>query len=680
MIANIIAKKIIEICFYALFFITPLLFTKINSELFELPKMYFVWITAIVIVGAWAIRCIASGRFIFQRTILDLPLLFFLLSQFTSFSFSSDKYLSFWGDYERLNGGILSLVSYSLLYWAFVSNMNKASSLVTCYLSLVTCFLVVLWGIPAHFGHDPTCLVFFYDYKLGLAENIKDNFNTLCWSKNFVPTERIFSTLGQPNWLASWLVAIMPLGWGFAVSVTRDTKYEMRRQFLYITYLLSLGTLFLIALFYTKSDAGFIGFIIGLIIFTSPFILNIFRQNMRRSFYVLSTLILSLIIITLNFSPIGQYLDSAHRCISILTSSPAARGPRDLIAEEITPSSDIRCIVWKGAIKIWRENPWFGTGPETFINSYYKVKPVEHNLTSEWNFAYNKAHNEYLNMAVNTGTFGLVSYLVLIGTTVWLLGHWAVRKNPIALSLLAGYVSLLITNFFGFSVVPTQLLFFLFPAIGMLLVTRNMIHKTQESDPPATSYLLRATCYSIILLASSYLLLTLFRYYLADYHFAKSQEYENIGNYQKSLSSIRYAIQLRSSVPLYHSKLSETLSSFALTTNQPDLIAAISKLIKEESDLVVNSHPTTVSFWKTRANVMLKLGTLDDKYMALAQNAYEEAAELSPTDAEITYNLAFFYWQIGEVEKSRDQAKKALSLRPGYEDAKNLVDELTKSP
>ena len=43
-----------------------------------------------------------------------------------------------------------------------------------------------------------------------------------------------------------------------------------------------------------------------------------------------------------------------------------------------------------------------------------------HNLTSEWDFLYNKAHNEYLNYLATTGLFGLGSYLLFIGVfLVW---------------------------------------------------------------------------------------------------------------------------------------------------------------------------------------------------------------------------------------------------------------------
>ena len=84
----------------------------------------------------------------------------------------------------------------------------------------------------------------------------------------------------------------------------------------------------------------------------------------------------------------------------------------------ITPSEDIRKIVWQGSLDLWKAFPLFGTGPETFGFTYYWTRPAAHNLTSEWDFLYNKAHNEYLNYLATTGMVGTIPYLVLIFTVL----------------------------------------------------------------------------------------------------------------------------------------------------------------------------------------------------------------------------------------------------------------------
>ncbi|KKP99309.1 MAG: O-antigen polymerase, partial [Candidatus Levybacteria bacterium GW2011_GWB1_36_18] len=103
-----------------------------------------------------------------------------------------------------------------------------------------------------------------------------------------------------------------------------------------------------------------------------------------------------------------------------------------------TDSGKIRLIVWRGAIDVWKNNPIFGTGVETFAYAYYKYRPIEHNLTSEWNFLYNKAHNEYLNYLATTGVFGLLSYLSFIAFFLFIfLATIFKTKNKLSAVLLA---------------------------------------------------------------------------------------------------------------------------------------------------------------------------------------------------------------------------------------------------
>ena len=62
----------------------PLIFWIPNSEVFELPKMYFVYAVTTLITGLWMARMIVRREILIQRTPLDIPVLLFLLSQIVS--------------------------------------------------------------------------------------------------------------------------------------------------------------------------------------------------------------------------------------------------------------------------------------------------------------------------------------------------------------------------------------------------------------------------------------------------------------------------------------------------------------------------------------------------------------------------------------------------------------------
>jgi hypothetical protein len=198
-----VAHKTLYWTYISLFFLTPLIFYPFTKyfpfpwkvfsvdpftyELFEFNKMFFVYGIAILVGSAWAIRCITLQKIIFKRTFVDYALVAFLLSQVLSTLFSIDLHTSLWGYYSRFHGGLFSTLAYLLLYWGFVSNLGEKKyvhSMLVASLSSAT--LVSWYGIAQHFGVDSNYWV----------QNVR---------------ARVFSTLGQPNWLAAYLVALLPV-------------------------------------------------------------------------------------------------------------------------------------------------------------------------------------------------------------------------------------------------------------------------------------------------------------------------------------------------------------------------------------------------------------------------------------------------------------------------------------
>jgi O-antigen ligase len=394
--------------FAILFFFTPLIIWPQTSEVFEFNKIVFVYTMTVIISASWIVRCIIEKKIILRRTILDYPLLAFLGINLLSTLFSIDPRTSWLGYYSRFNGGMLSLISYALLYWAYVSNMNYKSTVKVIFFALLSAALVSVYGVLEHFGID------------------KD-----IWVQDV--QNRVFSTLGQPNWLAAFLLALIPLTW-------TDT---IKKPYSYL-----LSALFFITLLFTKSRSGLLGFGVASIIFWGlTFIKD--RKKYLKDLIVYNSIFLILFLVVGN--PFGQTNIQTKQDLN----SPA-------LETGGTESGTIRKIVWKGAVDIWAHYPILGSGPETFGYAYYNYRPVEHNLVSEWDFIYNKAHNEYLNILANTGTLGIISYLVLI---FYSLRIFVGQKR---FDLLAGYTGLLVSNFFGFSVVPTQLILFLFPAVALI--------------------------------------------------------------------------------------------------------------------------------------------------------------------------------------------------------------------
>ncbi len=60
---------------------------------------------------------------------------------------------------------------------------------------------------------------------------------------------------------------------------------------------------------------------------------------------------------------------------------------------------------WKAAVRVLEKHPWAGVGLENFQQHYYEVKDAE-----AWEA--NRVHNDYLQVAVELGVFGLLAFVV----------------------------------------------------------------------------------------------------------------------------------------------------------------------------------------------------------------------------------------------------------------------------
>lgn len=689
-----ICNKVIEYSFYALFLLVPLAFTSATSELFEMNKMWLTWGLTIVIAMFWFTKMVLQKKFFIQRTPLDIPIGLFLFSQIISTIFSLDPHTSLWGYYSRFNGGLLSMFSYVFLYYAFLSNFQtNATAMVkrSLLLSLASGLIVALWGLPSHFGFDPTCLMF------------RGHLDVSCWTADFMPRVRIFSTLGQPDWLAAYLAVLIPISLAYIISNWQSKSWKFWT-------LVSLATLFYIDILYTQARSGFLGIWLSLLFFIAIYLW--LERSKTKLFSVenlkspLGISILGLLLITFIIGmPINQLrgftlggITSHFQKIQTPKNQnqPTSTSATSQVNMGGTESGDIRLLVWEGAINTWKSNPIFGTGVETFAFAYYKYKPVEQNLTSEWNFLYNKAHNEYLNYLATTGLFGLGTYLTMIVLfLVFCIKYFAssikekLQNNEnltLIVALIAAYVSILVTNFFGFSVVIINIYLFIIPAF-IFILTQKIKTETApiqtnkaakiENDSPIWQW----TPIFFILISGIFMLFSLIRFWQADIAFALGYNLDRALAYQQAYPNLHKAIELRDNEPVFKDELSlnDAIVAAELVTQkaqdastQQQAINVANSLAQEAintSNEVVSQHPNNPVFWKTRVRLFFTLSQVDSRYLPRALDAIEKASILAPNDANILYNLGVLYGQNNNIDKGISALEKTISLKPNYKEA-----------
>src|SRR3989339_337139 len=107
----------------AIFALTPILYSSANSELFEIPKMSFVYLSTGILTFFFCLNLYRRH----QLPRLHLPFVIFIIITAISTYFSFDSYTSLHGYYSRLNGGLISLLAFFLLFQIIRGSSNRPS-------------------------------------------------------------------------------------------------------------------------------------------------------------------------------------------------------------------------------------------------------------------------------------------------------------------------------------------------------------------------------------------------------------------------------------------------------------------------------------------------------------------------------------------------------------------------
>ena len=109
-------------------------------------------------------------------------------------------------------------------------------------------------------------------------------------------------------------------------------------------------------------------------------------------------------------------------CVVFL--APAAPSPdNETQAEPAAPhkfflgdSAEVRIEYWKAGWEMFRQNPWIGVGPGNFADCYTAYRTPEGSETR-------RAHNDYIEVAVEEGAVGLAAFLAVWAAWGWAMGR-----------------------------------------------------------------------------------------------------------------------------------------------------------------------------------------------------------------------------------------------------------------
>lgn len=684
----------------------PLFFLVKNEEVFEFNKMLATYTAVSIILVAWGCKTVFEKKLQFKKSPLDWYIVFFIFSQLISTALSIHPRTSIFGYYTRFHGGLLSTLSYFILYYATATFIQRKHLYAFLAFIFAGAFLATAYAFPEHFGHSPSCLI------------LTNQFDASCWIQD-VQT-RVFGTFGQPNWLAAYLILLIPLTSSMLLMLGSDDSDEKKTStVIWKVFIAILGLMMFATLIFTKSRSGMLGFLASFGISVLFFLFHSFTTAKRSSSSLLTQGLLALAIAAIALIFGTAFTPTLSQLFAKPSTTPTVDAPVanvDRLEAGGTDSGDIRRIVWKGAIDVWKRYPIYGSGVETFGYSYYRDRPMEHNNVSEWDFLYNKAHNELLNFLATTGAVGLTAYLLLHAALAWFLCKEALfnkdrKVQNLSVGVLSGLIALHISNFFGFSTVMVTILMYVLPAVVISIMTNDdqtlqwslfslkpakvvdhsskgpltaffsqympkFSHKNTQNDSVGAAQWLVV---SIMIMIGIFLIFKILTIWLADHYYSQAKDSFKGNDYETAQEKMKLAIQLSPAEGLYYellSKISAQYAIAALEQNQNEFGTQLAQSALTASDISLMLNPVHLNFYKTRNQVMVTLAQAKPDLYDSAIETLHVAETLAPTDPKLVYYSALVEHAQGKDDQAIKDLQKTVDMKPNYDSARFLLAQL----
>jgi len=365
---------------------------------------------------------------------------YFLLVLISLF-FSVNPAISLVGSVYR-HDGFLAFIAYVFAY-LIARNAKQIEKYLFPIVS-VTSVLVAIYGILQFYKLDPVPIELYAIEWVGKA----------------------FSTMGNPNFLGSYLVLSIPMP--IYLYFNKGKK----------SGLIAYAVLFL-GLLTTRTRGAWIGAFISLIAFI---ILYYLSSGIRKTEWkkILIVFITSITVILFFILTSGN--EFFTRFFSVFNDLST------IVKKEESAylSGSKRVYIWEKVVELIKMRPFFGFGLDTMyiaLETNFRGQIIG-DLGKYVNW--DKAHNEYLNIAVSSGIPSLLAYLGFLFFALKK-GMARMKMHKAYVPLLAAIIGYLVQAMFNIQVVMVYYLFFAY--LGIL--TSNEAFKEEEkTDPASENYLL----------------------------------------------------------------------------------------------------------------------------------------------------------------------------------------------
>lgn len=329
-------------------------------------------------------------------------------------------------------------------------------------------------------------------------------------------------------------------------------------------------------------------------------------------------------------------------------------------------TSMTRLLAWRMSLKGFLERPLFGWGPENYyvvFNKYYdpNLYPVE-----SW---FDRAHNAFLDVLVNTGLTGFLAYLAAAALAFWSLwSAWRREKIKYHTAVIFSVILIAyaIQNFFVFD---TQVTLLMISSIMGFLVWLSF-----RPAPVAVGAPARPNAFFTALVVLGFVLAAYFiniKPGLASTTGIGALGSLQQGQVAESLTQFKSALDIGTfGLPEVAMRVQDVATSLSRNSSAS---AAVKKefveLAVDAMDRSLRLEPLNARFMMMLASIYLISADGSNSYLADADALLQKAMELSPTRQEL-------YFYVGQVRMFQNRQAEALAL---FKRAVELNDKVALS-
>ncbi len=570
-----------------------------------------------IIAALWALLAIIDPLYRPRKTFISLSVLLFVVVIAVADMAGHNPYRSFWSNFERMEG--LVTIAHLAVYFLISSIMLASEG---------------LWKIFWNISIGVSALVAIY----GFSELSKSS------------GTRVDALLGNAAYVAVYML----------VNILMAAYYFAKPQALYsrVVYVpvIIIDTLIL---YYSQTRGTILGLLGGILVAAILVVLFEKKEKMLKQ-VALGFLILVCI-------SVGGFL--LLRNSNFVRSTPALNRFASISMKDTTTVS--RFMVWNMAWKGFKEKPFLGWGQENFnyvFNKYYDPRMYNQ---EQW---FDRTHNVFLDWLIAGGVLGLLSYLGIFATMLYVLWRAGEEKfSVVDKSILTGlFVGYFIHNLFVFDNLISYILFFSLAAYicqhevssqisavspdkkSVTVIGEEAIYNRLAAGVPCVLVVFCVVLYLCVIkpVSANATLITALN--------AQVGSPEQLANYEKTLQyngmgNVEATVQLASTAEG--------------VVNKPEVSGDIKKsffdLTKKSFDTEIAKDPDNARPYVVLGSFLIRAGAAKD-----ATGYLRKAEARSPQKQSILLELGLLYLEQGKYEDAFKVFKDTYELDTDYTEAK----------